>query len=42
MLAWMRLALDSSREVDMLRAAASPSRGIGKITLGKIAEGKRA
>jgi DNA helicase-2/ATP-dependent DNA helicase PcrA len=42
MLAWMRLALDPSREVDMIRAAASPSRGIGKVTLGKIAAGQRS
>jgi DNA helicase-2/ATP-dependent DNA helicase PcrA len=41
-LAWMRLALDPSREVDKLRAAASPTRGIGKVTLGKLAAGKRS
>ena len=41
-LAWMRLALDPSREVDKLRAAASPSRGIGKVTLGKLVAGKRS
>ncbi len=41
-LAWMRLAMDSSREVDKLRAAASPPRGIGKVTLGKLAAGERA
>jgi DNA helicase-2/ATP-dependent DNA helicase PcrA len=41
-LAWMRLAMDSSREVDKLRAAANPSRGIGKVTLGKLAAGQRA
>ena len=41
-LAWMRLALDPSREVDKLRAAASPARGIGKVTLGKLAAGQRA
>ncbi len=40
-LAWMRLALDPSREVDKIRAAASPPRGIGKITIGKIAAGQR-
>ena len=40
-LAWMRLAMDPSREVDKLRAAASPSRGIGKVTLGKLAVGDR-
>jgi DNA helicase-2/ATP-dependent DNA helicase PcrA len=41
MLAWMRLALDPSREVDKIRAAASPPRGIGKVTIGKIAAGQR-
>jgi DNA helicase-2/ATP-dependent DNA helicase PcrA len=41
-LAWMRLALDPSREVDKVRAAASPPRGIGKVTLGKLAAGQRA
>jgi DNA helicase II / ATP-dependent DNA helicase PcrA len=41
-LAWMRLAMDSSREVDKMRAAASPPRGIGKVTLGKLAAGQRA
>lgn len=40
-LSWMRLAMDPSREVDKLRAAASPSRGIGKVTLGKLAAGQR-
>lgn len=42
MLAWMRLAMDPSREVDKLRAAASPSRGIGAVTLGKLAAGQRS
>jgi DNA helicase-2/ATP-dependent DNA helicase PcrA len=41
-LAWMRLAMDPSREVDKVRAAASPPRGIGKVTLGKLLEGNRA
>ncbi len=41
-LAWVRLAMDPSREVDKLRAAASPSRGIGKVTLGKLAAGQRS
>lgn len=41
-LAWMRLALDPSREADKLRAAASPPRGIGRVTLGKLAAGQRA
>lgn len=40
-LAWMRLAMDPSREVDKIRAAASPSRGIGAVTLGKLAAGQR-
>jgi len=40
-LAWMRLAMDASREVDKLRAAAAPPRGIGKVTLGKLAAGQR-
>lgn len=40
-LAWMRLALDPTREVDKVRAAASPPRGIGKVTLGKLAAGAR-
>ncbi|MHB0865689.1 MAG: ATP-dependent helicase [Minisyncoccota bacterium] len=41
-LAWMRLAMDPSREADKMRAAASPSRGIGAVTLGKLAAGQRA
>ncbi|MEK7515605.1 MAG: UvrD-helicase domain-containing protein [Patescibacteria group bacterium] len=41
-LAWMRLAMDPSREVDKLRAATTPARGIGKVTLGKLAAGGRA
>ncbi|MDD3531518.1 MAG: 3'-5' exonuclease [Candidatus Pacebacteria bacterium] len=40
-LAWMRLAMDPSREADKMRAAAFPSRGIGKVTLGKLAAGQR-
>jgi DNA helicase-2/ATP-dependent DNA helicase PcrA len=40
-LAWMRLAMDPSREVDKMRAAASPSRGIGAVTLGKLVAGQR-
>ena len=37
-LAWMRLALDPSREVDTaLRGQAAPPRGLGKVTLGKLA-----
>lgn len=37
-LAWMRLAMDPSREVDMIRAIQSPPRGIGKVLLGKLAQ----
>lgn len=40
-LAWIRLAMEPSREVDKMRAAASPPRGIGKVTLGKLAAGQR-
>ncbi|MDB4991933.1 MAG: ATP-dependent helicase PcrA, helicase / ATP-dependent helicase PcrA [Parcubacteria group bacterium] len=40
-LSWIRLALDSSRESDRMRAVQSPPRGIGKVTLGKILAGKR-
>ncbi|MES2225509.1 MAG: UvrD-helicase domain-containing protein [Patescibacteria group bacterium] len=40
-LAWIRLALDPSREVDRMRAVQSPPRGIGKVTLGKLLAGKR-
>lgn len=39
-LAWMRLALDPSRDIDRIRAVQSPSRGIGKVTLGKITAGR--
>ncbi len=41
-LAWIRLAMEPTREVDKLRAAASPPRGIGKVTLGKLAAGQRS
>lgn len=41
-LAWMRLAMDPSREADRMRAAVSPPRGIGRITLGKLVAGKRS
>lgn len=41
MLAWMRLAMEPSREVDKVRAASSPARGIGKVTLGKLVSGQR-
>lgn len=40
-LAWVRLALDPSREVDLARAIQAPPRGIGKVTLGKVIAGKR-
>lgn len=40
-LAWVRLALEPSRETDKIRAAQFPPRGVGKTTLGKLAEGKR-
>lgn len=40
-LAWVKLALDPSREADRMRAAQFPSRGIGKTTLGKLVAGKR-
>lgn len=39
-LAWIRLALDPSREVDRMRAVQAPPRGIGKVTLGKMLAGK--
>lgn len=41
-LSWMRLALDPSREADRIRAAQNPSRGIGKVTLGKLVAGDHA
>lgn len=41
-LAWMRLAMDPSREADKMRAASAPPRGIGKVTLGKLAAGGRS
>ncbi|MFI5260211.1 MAG: ATP-dependent helicase [Candidatus Paceibacteria bacterium] len=40
-LAWMRLAMDPSREADKMRAASSPPRGIGAVTLGKLVGGQR-
>jgi DNA helicase-2/ATP-dependent DNA helicase PcrA len=40
-LSWMRLGMDPSREVDRARAVAAPSRGIGKVTLGKLVAGQR-
>lgn len=41
-LAWVRLALDPARETDRMRAVQAPSRGIGKVTLGKILAGKQS
>ena len=41
-LAWMRLAMDPSREADKMRAAATPARGLGKVTLGKLVAGQRS
>lgn len=40
-IAWVRLALDPSREADRIRAVQFPSRGIGKVTLGKLTAGQR-
>lgn len=40
-IAWARLALEPSREADRMRAVQAPSRGIGKVTLGKLAAGAR-
>ena len=40
-LSWVRLALDPSREADRMRAVQFPSRGIGKVTLGKLTAGQR-
>lgn len=41
-LAWVRLALEPSREAERMRAAQAPPRGIGKTTLGKLMAGQRA
>ncbi|MGE5540826.1 MAG: ATP-dependent helicase [Bacillota bacterium] len=38
-IAWVRLALDPTREADRVRAVQSPSRGIGKVTVAKMAAG---
>ena len=38
-LAWMRLSLDPSRAADFVRAAGAPPRGLGKVTLAKLAAG---
>jgi DNA helicase II / ATP-dependent DNA helicase PcrA len=40
-LAWMRLAIDPTREADKIRATGAPPRGIGKVTLAKLAAGQR-
>lgn len=40
-LAWVRLALEPTRETDRMRAVQFPARGIGKVTLGKLAAGQR-
>ncbi|MEK7601891.1 MAG: UvrD-helicase domain-containing protein [Patescibacteria group bacterium] len=40
-LAWVRLALEPTRESDRVRAVQSPPRGIGKVTVAKIAAGKK-
>lgn len=40
-LAWVRLALEPTRESDRMRAVQAPPRGIGKVTLGKLAAGQR-
>jgi DNA helicase-2/ATP-dependent DNA helicase PcrA len=40
-LAWVRLALDPSRENDRARAVQTPPRGIGKVTLGKMIAAKQ-
>lgn len=41
-LAWIRLCIEPDRESDKVRAAQSPSRGIGKVTLGKLLAGKQS
>lgn len=40
-IAWTRLTLDPTREADQVRAVQAPSRGIGKVTLGKLVSGQR-
>lgn len=40
-LAWVRLALEPTRETDRMRAVQAPPRGIGKVTLGKLVAGQR-
>ncbi len=41
-IAWVRLALDPAREADKVRAIQSPSRGIGKVSIAKLAVGDTA
>lgn len=40
-IAWVRLAQEPTRIADRMRATQAPTRGIGKVTLGKLAAGKR-
>lgn len=40
MLSWIRLAMEPTREADKIRAAQTPPRGLGKLTLAKVAAGK--
>ncbi len=40
-LAWVRLALEPTRETDRMRAVQFPPRGIGKVTIGKLTAGMR-
>ena len=40
-LSWVRLSLDPAREADRMRAVQFPTRGIGKVTLGKLLAGQR-
>lgn len=40
-LAWVRLALEPTRETDRMRAVQFPPRGIGKVTIGKLTAGLR-
>ncbi len=39
-IAWVRLALDPERQADRVRAVQAPPRGIGKVTVAKMAAGK--
>jgi len=41
-IAWLRLALDPERESDRVRAIQTPLRGIGKVSVAKIAAGQSA